>query len=494
MDRSALEKLVRLPGRLAQADARLLRKRTAWPVAVVERSGRLSGFLMRQVPAKFHTPLRLTARYVNRLAQVQLLLNAEDYLVARDLAVDDVFRLSFLLDTARAMADFHRLDLVVGDLSPNNLLFSRGATCRCLFLDCDAMRLGGASVLPQVETIDWEVPSGWGEELATPASDAYKFTLLCVRLLAGDQTTRDPGAAQRAGADVRRLVERGLDAVPAGRPGPAEWIGPLARAVEAARSRPRIRPATSPPVPDPRTAARTTAGPAPGGASRPGGPAARTRAPARPPAAKPPVVARPRRAGSVGKWALAVVLLFCAVTRISSCGDHPVAGPTAQERTTGTSDDMDRRSAEAGAQAAALAELLARSKRDRRTIAPAVEKVTRCTDPTGAAVDFLRAGAGRRDVLQRVTAIRTDQLPRGAELRSALVSALTHSAAADDAYARWARAVARHGCRSSAMHGTDRQTGDRESRAATAAKQRFVALWNPVTRQAGRPALSYRDV
>ncbi|WP_167604436.1 hypothetical protein [Micromonospora auratinigra] len=496
VDRPVLERLVALPGRLAEADAYLLHERTAWPVAVVERDGRLAGFLMRQVPPTFETPLRLTTRYVQKLAQVQLLLNNETYLAARDLAIDDLFRLGFLLDTARAMADFHRIGLAVGDLSPNNLLFSRGAAPRCFFLDCDAVRLDGASALPQIETTDWEVAGGGGEELATPASDAYKFTLLCVRLLAGNQSTRDPAAAQRAGADIRELVDRGLDPVPTSRPGLTEWTGPLERAIEAARTRPRIRPATLPPAPDPGIpgTASTAAGPSPAGANRPPGRPAPTRAPTRPPAASRPVTRSPRRAGAAGKVALAVVLLLCGVTRISSCVGGPHSGPAAEERSTGASDDLRRPSTAARAQAAALAEILSRSKQDRRTIAPAVEKVTRCVDPTGAAADFRQAGAGRRDVLRRVTAIETDELPHGAELRSNLVSALSHSAAADDAYSRWARAVARHGCRSSAMRGTDRKTGDRESRAATEAKQRFVALWNPVARQSGDPVLSYRDI
>ncbi len=492
VDRPVLERLVELPGRLAEADARLLHERTAWPVAVVERGGRLAGFLMRQVPPMFDTPLRLTTRYVQKLAQVQLLLNTDDYLAARDLAIDDVFRLGFLLDTARAMADFHRLGLAVGDLSPNNLLFSREVVPHCFFLDCDAMRLDGASALPQIETTDWEVPGGQGEELGTPASDAYKFTLLCVRLLAGDQSTRDAAAAQRAGADVQQLVDRGLDRAPTSRPGLAEWIGPLQRAVEAARAQPRISPATVPPGPDPAVpdAAPTAAGPPPSRATRPPG----RPAPTRPPTATRPVTRSLRGAGTAGKVALAVLLLLCGVTRISSCVDDPHSGPAADERSTRPGDGPRQSSTAARDQAAVLAEILARSKQDRRTIAPAVEKVTRCLDPTGAAADFRQAGAGRREVLSRVTAIETDQLPRGAELHANLVSALRHSAAADDAYARWASAVARHGCGSSAMRGTDRRTGDRESRAATAAKQRFVALWNPFARQSGHPVLSYRDI
>jgi eukaryotic-like serine/threonine-protein kinase len=52
------------------------------------------------------------------------------------------------------------------------------------------MRVNGASVLPQVETPEWEVPAG--EELATVQSDTYKLGLLTLRLLTGDQHTKNP--------------------------------------------------------------------------------------------------------------------------------------------------------------------------------------------------------------------------------------------------------------------------------------------------------------
>ena len=74
------------------------------------------------------------------------------------------------------MADLHELDVVVGDLSPNNLLFSTTSRPRCYFIDCDAMRVGGRSILPQIETQDWQAPSA-GEPIGTTYS-----RLLQVRL------------------------------------------------------------------------------------------------------------------------------------------------------------------------------------------------------------------------------------------------------------------------------------------------------------------------
>ncbi|MGC4807032.1 hypothetical protein [Micromonospora sp. DT233] len=509
VDRAALEAMARFPGQLPADQARELLDRVAWPTAVVERGGRLSGFLMRQVPPAFKTRLRLPNRYVDdKIAQVQLLLNDDAYRTARDLPVDDVFQLELLRDTAAALDAFHRLDLFVGDLSPNNLLFSRTTRPRCFFIDCDTMRLRGVSVLPQVETIDWEVPRAAGEQLASVSSDSYKFALLCVRLFAGDQTTRDVGPLGRVGAEVRGLAERGLSADSGGRPAPAQWLAPLDRAIAAARKSPSATKSAG------TTTATSTSGAKPSWPSAPGGPRPPNRATTAPGVTRPagptrpvgrpqpaPVAPRPAgpsgparsRLGTIFKIALVGVFLLCVVPRLGACApwwdsiEIPGAGGTTQSSAAAEASS-------AAEQAERVADLLALSGRDRRRIAPAVQKVIRCTGLSGAAADFDEAGEGRRTTLEQARGLRTDRLRNGAALLNALVSALTHSAAADDAYARWARAVARSGCESSAMTGADRDEGDRRSKLATAAKKRFVALWTPLAEQYGAPKLSYLDI
>jgi hypothetical protein len=235
----ALQAMIRLRAELPAPVAGRLDEATAWPVAVVQRDGRVTGFLMRQAPAAFHTEITVPRGRVRLLAQVQLLLNGERYLSARGLDVDDRFRRELLHDVAQTIELLHGLGVVVGDLSPNNLLFSSGPRPRCFFLDCDAMRLGGDSVLEQAETADWEAPAG-DRQIATPATDSYKFALLCARLFAGDQTVRLAPPAQRAGPALRRLVVQGLSADPAQRPEMAQWRRALAG------TRPRGRAVTEP--------------------------------------------------------------------------------------------------------------------------------------------------------------------------------------------------------------------------------------------------------
>lgn len=242
VDVATLHRCVRL-GKGDGADAAALLGLAAWPTAVVRKDGVVRGFLMPRVPPEFTVELRWPSGPSSVLAQVQYLLNDERYLQARGLHVDDRLRLEFLRDTASALALLHRLGVRVGDLSPNNLLFSPIVRPRCYFLDCDGMRLGDDTVLEQAETPEWHLPRDT-EELGTEQSDAYKFGLLAVRLFAGDQQVRDPAVArQRMDGAVHRLAARSLDADPDRRPGPAQWVGPLEKAI--ART-PSVAPAPAP--------------------------------------------------------------------------------------------------------------------------------------------------------------------------------------------------------------------------------------------------------
>ena len=536
LDQPALAEMVRFMAALTPFDQRKLGKRAAWPAELVEVGGRTVGFLMRQVPDEFTVPLRLPGGEIQKLAQVQLLLNDRQYLRARNLRIDDLFRLEFLRDTARTLDHLHGLDITVGDLSPNNLLFSRKPRPRCFLIDCDAMRLRGRSVLRQGETNDWQVPAG--EELATRASDSYKFGLLCVRLFAGDQTTRDVRALDRMDRGLRDLAGTALAADPASRPSMVDWVAVLDRALgqfDAPRSAQRTPRRTGPRnagaptvVNGPRNAGAPTVVNGPRGARASVGSPAGPGTNAGPGSTGGTPSTLPRRgsvAALVGVTLDVLLLLTCTVPRLvewagtwspsaPSNGSAGTSGHgsgsgtsgggtgsgTSGDGTTdsgsgsGTSGDDTSEDDDADEQAAAIRDLLADSGRDRRRIAPAVEKVVGCTDLSGAARQFREAAAGRQAVLERARELRTDALPDGAELKDTLVEALSHSKAADDAFARWADAVAASGCGSAAMNGAHRKRGDAESRGATAAKQHFVTLWAAIAEPRGYRVPSYRDI
>ncbi|GAB3439668.1 protein kinase family protein [Actinophytocola sediminis] len=258
LDVTALRAFVRFAAELDDDDRGALLGRVAWPEVVVRRDGVVRGFLMRQVPPEFRTELRFAGTRSEELATAQFLLNPQEYLDKVGLRVTERFQVEFLADTAAALALLHRLDIAVGDLSPNNLLFSLTTQPRCFFVDSDSMRLGEHSVLPQGETPDWRVGDLGDEELGTEASDVYKFGLLTARLFAGDQHTTDPA---RIPVRLRRHVKWCLATDPGRRPGAAELLEPLGRALARVRDTPPPD-QRSEPIPEQRGARQPRPAPA----------------------------------------------------------------------------------------------------------------------------------------------------------------------------------------------------------------------------------------
>jgi serine/threonine protein kinase len=216
---------------------------TAWPAALIGRDGDVCGFLMRRIPDEFQQPWGDGGAVVP--AAMQYLLNPQQYLDRKRISINNRQRLQLLEDVADTLSRLHSLDIVVGDLSPNNLLVRLSGTPRCFFIDCDAMRLHGDDVLEQVETPEWQVP-GVNEPIATSASDAYKFGLLAVRLFAQDQMGADPSVLAGVSADLGVLARRSLDVNSTTRPAPGDWL-PALRAARTGPShtirQPRVTPA-----------------------------------------------------------------------------------------------------------------------------------------------------------------------------------------------------------------------------------------------------------
>lgn len=209
LDIAALERLVALPGMLALQDGRWIGENTAWPVVLAERAGVVCGFLMRAVPSEYSYP-------------------GDSYLDGTHVGIADADRLRMLRSLAMALARLHEVGAVIGDLSPRNVLFSYGSPTRCLLIGCDGIQLGGQATLRQVETTGWEAPVG--EAKATKASDAYKFGLLAIRLIARDPKSHDESAIAGLSAELGRLARLSQHRDPTRRPAPSVWVGPLDQA------------------------------------------------------------------------------------------------------------------------------------------------------------------------------------------------------------------------------------------------------------------------
>ncbi|MFC0533333.1 hypothetical protein [Phytohabitans kaempferiae] len=305
-DVALLGRLVGLPARAGDELRTLLDERAAWPVATVHRGDAVCGFLMRPAPAEYLAELRLPDGRRPHLLAMEFLLNPPEYMWSIDLQVTERMRLGLLRELAGMLAVLHRERIIVGDLSPKNILVALRPP-RCFLLDCDAMRVAGESVLPQFETPDWRLPAG--EELATPASDRYKFGLLAVRLLLADQAAGDPGPLRAIPALVplADLAARSLAAPPV-RPDWNEWLTALDAALPLASDAlpaPPALPVSAPP----------------------------TTTPPMPPFGPRPAPPRPAGTGWTGAKTFALVMAVTAVLVLLLCvaangGGESEAGPT----------------------------------------------------------------------------------------------------------------------------------------------------------------------
>ncbi|MBS9535762.1 LppP/LprE family lipoprotein [Mycobacterium sp. M1] len=219
---------------LSHRDGERLIAIAAWPCEVVEADGRPTGFLMPEIPSRFTMPLTTLKGVAYELAEFQHLLNPQEVLDARRITIDDVQRYQLLREVASGLAFLHGHKVCVGDVSPKNLLFAREPHEAIYFVDCDAMRIAGQSVLPQVETPGWEVPSG--EELATVHSDVYKLGLLALRLIQGSQIATTAGDLPKSvPLAVRQIISDTLQNPPEARPPATAWAYVMGHAIEAAQ-------------------------------------------------------------------------------------------------------------------------------------------------------------------------------------------------------------------------------------------------------------------
>lgn len=237
LDAGALERMTRAVAALDDHDRKQWLGVFAWPLCTVIDGGSTLGFLMPAVPDGFYTTLRTGTRTRRVLAELQHLLNSAAFISARGIVLSRRDQFQLLVAVAEALTLLHRNGFAVGDLSPRNLLFSTaGDHARVYFVDCDAMATHTSSATPQAETPGWGLPPG--EPLATQAGDSYKFGLLALRLLAGDQDTRDPSQVPLDAGSLQPLVQRALTAAPDQRPKPADWIPSLIVAARRASTAP----------------------------------------------------------------------------------------------------------------------------------------------------------------------------------------------------------------------------------------------------------------
>lgn len=456
VDVTALEAITIFPGMLGADDKLWLYENTAWPAVIVKDSGRVCGFLMRTVPAEYYFGFRTqTQGTVPKLATMEFLLNDDQYTSRAGLSVTNLQRVALLQNLAVIVSRLHDLGVVVGDLSPKNLLFKLTPSPACFLIDCDAMRVQGASVLAQVQTPDWEVPAG--EPTATPEADAYKFALLAIRLFARDQSSRDPTALAQLSPALGDLAADSLDLEPSRRPSIADWKPRIAEAYNSLGQK-RVPPRLY------------------------GSPSSRW----------------PVSAKILGIFLVLAAAILAIIFVGLNIGSHPGSVPlsaTSPSATSPPATSSPQASASTSgeatsAQAAQINYLLTASAATRSPLATALLDVRSCNDISGAIVT-IRAVAQRYGTeYGMATRLKTGQLPNGAALKNDLINAYYLSAIADYYFVEWAQHIKAAGCVSSISVAAAYNAGAADTAKATRAKDAFVRLWKPVAKGEGFPSRS----
>lgn len=228
----------------------------AWPIEPVEEHGKLVGFLMPRVASEFMLVVGGRPRLANLsyLAQEPRPIWGEVRLPSQE------GRLSVLISLAGTIQALHDRDLVIGDLSFGNVLWTEGPPARVFLLDCDGIRpVNGSPVLPQADTLDWADPLAQRGTPPDKDRDRYKLALAVLRVL-GRRLESYPNSDPEhdlldtppdVAAAVNALLQRAAGP-PGSRPTAAQWRLALEgrRTVGVAPPSVRATPTGPPPKPE----------------------------------------------------------------------------------------------------------------------------------------------------------------------------------------------------------------------------------------------------
>ena len=132
---------------------------------------------------------------------------------------------------------------------------------------------------------------------------------------------------------------------------------------------------------------------------------------------------------------------------------------------------------------ATLASYLSQSANVRPNVSNAVNGVQGCTvSPADGETTIEQAITTRQNILQGLQTLSVGALPNGAQLVSALRTAMQNSLDADNDYHAWMADLISSGntCGSNPNQDSNYVNGGTASSDATTSKDAFLSLWNPM--------------
>ena len=138
---------------------------------------------------------------------------------------------------------------------------------------------------------------------------------------------------------------------------------------------------------------------------------------------------------------------------------------------------------------AAIGTDLTQSASVRPAVQAAITSVQNCSEsPSSAEATFQQAISTRQNILQGLGTLDVSGLPNGAQLVSALTSAMQNSLNADNDYHAWLADLVSSGaaCGSNPSQDPNYVAAGTADSAATTSKEAFVAIWDPMAPRYGQ--------
>lgn len=247
--RTALERLIELRDKWSPEERLWLSMRTVWPEVVVLDGSRMRGFLMPRIASHYFRchGIRSNPKTVPcewNLLSMRTRYRGNPNITTTVPEISNYDALVLVHDLARTVAMLHRHDVIIGDMSGRNLLWTDSPTPHVLVIDCDSFRVSGSSgVASPKQSPDWDDPHLNGAA-TSQASDVYKLGLAAYRAVWAATTDR-PDTLRRdqmkcldgIPAELSDLIMRSIG--PSDRPSADEWVKTLDRSI-AFRGRPAV--------------------------------------------------------------------------------------------------------------------------------------------------------------------------------------------------------------------------------------------------------------
>lgn len=246
-----LQRLLGTFRRMPDNELKILKTATTMILDTVKIDDKFKGYVMRKIP-EMYLPKKKSL-YSDEVKVVERTLayalnDDETKLKLQEPIISVIGRKIILLKLLYVMSIFHRNDIIVGDISPNNILVYVDPVDQkknsILFLDTDSFRTKNAMFpLYQPHTPNWIPPecrnsvSDINKFFQSKQTDVWKISILILRLYYfGPQRTAiesSDEALNRISSEVSKefsaLIQRGLDKNPDNRPSILEILNALRR-------------------------------------------------------------------------------------------------------------------------------------------------------------------------------------------------------------------------------------------------------------------------